>query len=61
VAGRLAWTAFATRLGTLPDPVTPFLFLAATLPVAIIVANLIAAAPAAIAGRMRPAPLLRTE
>jgi hypothetical protein len=60
-AGRVAWTAFATRLGAAPDAVTPLLLLAITLPAAVVLANLIAAAPAAIAGRMRPAQVLRTE
>jgi ABC-type lipoprotein release transport system permease subunit len=60
-AGRLAWTAFATRLGAVPDAVTPVLLLAVTLPAAVVLANLIAAAPAAIASRMRPAQVLRTE
>ena len=53
-AGRLAWTAFANHLGALSEPVTPPLALLVTVPGAILVANLIAAVPASIAGRMRP-------
>ena len=60
-AGRLAWGAFADHLGAVSDPVTPSLALFVTVPATVLVANLIAAAPAAIAGRMRPALVLRTE
>jgi putative ABC transport system permease protein len=60
-AGRLAWSGFANHLGAVSEPVTPPLALIVTLPAAILVANLIAAVPAAIAGRMHPAPVLRTE
>jgi ABC-type antimicrobial peptide transport system permease subunit len=56
--GRVIWTAFATNLGTLPEPVTRLLL---TIPGAIVLANVIAAVPAVIAGRMRPAPALRAE
>jgi hypothetical protein len=60
-AGRLVWSAFATHLGALSEPVVPPLALLLTLPAAVLVANLIAAVPAAIAGRMRPALVLRIE
>ena len=60
-AGRLAWSVFASRLGALSEPVTPSLSLLATVRRPILVANLIAAVPASIAGRMRPAVVLRTE
>ena len=60
-AGRLAWSGFANQVGALSEPVTPPLALLVTVTAAILVANLIAAVPAAIAGRMRPAVVLRTE
>jgi hypothetical protein len=60
-AGRLAWSGFANHLGALSEPVSPRLALIVTVPAAILVANLIAAVPAAIAGRTRPAVVLRTE
>jgi len=60
-AGRVIWSAFATNLGTVPEPVTPSLRLLLTIPGAILLANLIAAAPAVVAGRLRPAPALRAE
>jgi ABC-type antimicrobial peptide transport system permease subunit len=59
--GRVVWSAFATNLGTLPEPVTPSLRLLLTIPAAVVLANMIAVVPAIIAGRMRPAPALRAE
>jgi ABC-type antimicrobial peptide transport system permease subunit len=60
--GRLVWTAFAQGLGTVAEPVTPWVLkLLLTIPGTIILANLIAAIPAVIAGRMKPAPALRAE
>ena len=59
--GRVVWSAFATNLGTVPEPVTPSVSLFLTIPGAILLANLIAIAPAFVAGRMRPAPALRAE
>jgi hypothetical protein len=41
--------------------VTPSLRLLLTIPGAIVLANLIAAIPAVMAGRMKPAPALRAE
>jgi putative ABC transport system permease protein len=61
VAGRIVWTAFAHQLGTPPEPVTPSIQLLLTLPAAVLLANLVAAAPAVIAGRMKPAAALRAE
>ena len=61
VVGRAVWSAFARGLGVPPEPATPSLQLLFTIPAAILLANLIAAAPAVIAARMRPAPALRTE
>ena len=61
LAGRAAWSAFARGLGVLPEAATPSVPLLLTVPAAILLANVIAAAPAVIAGRMRPAPALRTE
>jgi hypothetical protein len=61
VVGRLVWTVFAHGLGTIPEPVSPWLSLLLTIPGAVVLANLIAAVPAVIAGRMRPAPGLRAE
>jgi ABC-type antimicrobial peptide transport system permease subunit len=60
-AGRLVWSGFANHLGALSEPVTPPVALLVTVPAAILVANLIAAVPAAIASRLRPAVVLRME
>jgi len=59
--GRVVWTAFANQLGTIAEPVYPSVRLLLTVAGAIVLANLIAAIPAVIAGRMRPAPALRAE
>jgi hypothetical protein len=49
-------------LGTVAAPVTPWVLkLLLTIPGTVILANLIAAVPAVIAGRMKPAPALRAE
>ena len=59
--GRLVWTAFTHQLGTAADPVTPSVRLLLTIPAAVLLANVIAAVPAIIAGRMKPALALRAE
>jgi ABC-type lipoprotein release transport system permease subunit len=60
-AGRWAWTLFADQLGVAPQPVAPALALLLAIPATIILANLIATAPAWAAGRTRPALVLRAE
>jgi len=60
-AGRLGWSVFANHLGTLSEPVTPAPAILATFFGAILLANLLAAVPATMAGRVRPASVLRTE
>jgi ABC-type lipoprotein release transport system permease subunit len=59
--GRVLWTAFADQLGVLSRPTTSPLYLALMVPAGLIVANLVAAVPALIASRTRPAVLLRTQ
>ena len=61
VAGRWGWQLFARYLAVVPEPIAPA---AGTLIIAlavVAVANIIAAAPAQIAARTRPASVLRTE
>jgi hypothetical protein len=60
-AGRLTWQFFATRLGVAPDSNVPVLAVLVSIPVALAIANAVAAAPGWVAGRLRPAPVLRTE
>jgi hypothetical protein len=60
-AGRLVWTAFATNLGVVGNPVVTVGLLAAVALGTLVVANVLALAPALIAARARPASLLRSE
>jgi hypothetical protein len=61
VAGRLIWQAFATNLGVVPVPVVSArTFVLAALGT-LVLANVLAAGPALVAARTRPATLLRTE
>ena len=60
-AGKVAWRLFATNFGVVPVPVVqavPLVLLAAA---ALAAANLLAVLPALLAGRSRPADLLRAE
>jgi FtsX-like permease family/MacB-like periplasmic core domain len=59
--GRWGWNVFSSQVGVVPEPVSPFVFALLLLPATIIFANLVAAVPARIAGRLHPAPVLRTE
>jgi len=59
--GRWIWIVFARQLGIVPEPVTPPLGLLLLVPATVLVANLVAAWPARVAGRVRPAVALRTE
>jgi hypothetical protein len=60
-AGRWIWLFFAGRLGVGADPQIPVLSLLLAIPAALLVANLLAAGPGWVAGRLKPAPVLRTE
>jgi hypothetical protein len=59
--GRVAWRAFASRLGVLTSPHTPLAWLAVTVAGAVLVALVASAGPARHAARTRPAVTLRTE
>jgi len=59
--GREAWRFFATRLGVAPDPHVPVLAVLVFIPAALAVANAVAAVPAWVAGRLRPANVLHME
>jgi ABC-type lipoprotein release transport system permease subunit len=61
VVGGLAWRGFTARLGVAADPVVPVFALAMIVPGALLVANLLAAVPARVAARTRPAIALRSE
>lgn len=60
-AGRWAWSLIATGLGVLDRPVVAWAACLATVAVALVAANLVAALPARTAARLRPAEILRTE
>ncbi len=59
--GRWSWALVVTQLGTSSGPVTPVVAAALALPLTLAVANLVAAGPGWMAGRVRPATVLRTE
>jgi hypothetical protein len=60
-AGRWVWLVFASRLGVPADPLIPMTPVLLAVPTALVVANALAAGPGLIAGRLRPAPVLRSE
>jgi ABC-type lipoprotein release transport system permease subunit len=60
-AGRFAWRLFANDLGVAPEVVAPVLPVVLLVPIALIVANAVAALPGWFAARVQPAPVLRTE
>jgi len=59
--GRLVWRAFADYLGVVPVPVVALQEIGAIALGTLVVANLLAAVPAIMAARIRPASLLRAE
>jgi hypothetical protein len=61
VAGRAVWAAYARNLGAVPVSVVPIWFLVALLTGVVVVANLIAIAPALVATRSKPKELLRAQ
>jgi hypothetical protein len=60
-AGHWAWAAFATSLGAVPVTVVPVPALLAGVLALLVAGNLLAAAPGAVAARITPAAVLRTE
>jgi ABC-type lipoprotein release transport system permease subunit len=61
VLGRAIWQAFARNLGVLPVTVVTGWAIVAVAGGALVVANVLAVAPAVVAARSRPAALLRSE
>jgi hypothetical protein len=49
--GRWAWRVFAAQLGVLPEPAVPLTAIFIAIPAAVVLANLIAAAPGQAAAR----------
>jgi len=60
VLGKATWNLFANNLGVVPSAVVPVWFIGALAIGVIVVANLLALAPALAATRVKPAILLRT-
>jgi hypothetical protein len=61
VVGQAVWKAFANDLGVVPVSVVPVWLIAALAGGVLVVANLIAVAPALVATRFKPGELLRTS
>jgi ABC-type lipoprotein release transport system permease subunit len=59
--GRWIWTLFAENLGVVVEPQVPWLAIVLLVPIAIVIANLIARWPAGIAARTPAATVLRSE
>jgi ABC-type antimicrobial peptide transport system permease subunit len=60
VLGQAVWRAFANNLGAVPVSVVPTWLIVALAAGVVLVANLIAVAPALVATRSKPGDLLRT-
>jgi putative ABC transport system permease protein len=60
-AGRFTWDVFARDLGVAPDVVIPLVPVLLLVPATVVAGNLLAAVPAWLGARIRPAPVLRTE
>jgi ABC-type lipoprotein release transport system permease subunit len=61
LAGRWAWILFAGSAGVIRTPVVELPLVLLTIPVALLLANVIAAGPGWEAARVGPAAALRTE
>jgi FtsX-like permease family len=59
--GRWSWLLVADQLGVVSEPKVPLAAIVALVPAAVLAANLAAAIPAWVAGRIRPAEALRVE
>jgi ABC-type antimicrobial peptide transport system permease subunit len=59
--GRLAWNVFADDLGAIADAQVAWLRFLLTIPAAFVLAAIVAAVPAWLAGRTRPSVALRAE
>ena len=61
IVGRVAWRFVAHTIGVSPAPTMPPLLFVAVLPVAVLVANVVAAVPGRLASRTSIALALRSE
>jgi ABC-type lipoprotein release transport system permease subunit len=60
-AGRWAWATVAGQAGLVVQPAVPWWLVLGLVPAAVLIANVVAAGPAVVAGRISPAAALRTE
>jgi ABC-type lipoprotein release transport system permease subunit len=60
-AGRWGWHLFTDRLGMVPVTRVPWLAVVVVLPAVLLLANAVAYVPGRLAGRLRPATVLRSE
>jgi hypothetical protein len=60
-AGRWAWALVARQLGTASEPETPLRAVLLAIPAGLLLANVVAAVPARVASRLKPATVLRSE
>ncbi|HEY7105792.1 MAG TPA: ABC transporter permease [Acidimicrobiia bacterium] len=61
LVGRFAWSVFAEELGAVPEPQVAWIPIVVAIPLALLVANVIAAIPAWLATRGKPVESLRAE
>jgi putative ABC transport system permease protein len=61
MTARWAWRVFAQQLGYVALPIIPLVEVLAVIPIAIVLANVIASVPAGAAARAQPTVALRTE
>jgi hypothetical protein len=59
--GRWVWDLFARELGVVSEPRLPWLAVAIVVPAGVLIANLVAVVPGAVAARTKPATVLRSE
>ena len=59
--GRTLWVQFARQLDVVPEPRTPIALILVIVAVAVVLGNVVAAVPGAIARRVVPSLVLRTE
>jgi ABC-type antimicrobial peptide transport system permease subunit len=60
-AGRLVWSLVANNIGVVVEPTVPWAWVGLIVPATLLIANLVAAGPAAAAARVAPSAVLRSE
>jgi hypothetical protein len=61
VLGRWGWASLADNLGTVADPIVPAIVVGITVPLVLVLVNLVALAPGRHASRLAAAAVLRSE